>query len=166
MDITQTSYNQDQAAARKFTIIEFLVVLVIIGLLGTLAAVALGSARSKSRDARRLFEIKQTQFALESFYVEQNAYPVVPVPGIVLGTGNQKALCSNGGFKTVCVSGDTPYAPTLSIPPKPADGKCTDNQNQYVYQSDGESYKINFCLGGPAGKLPAGPRVADQNGIK
>ena len=58
-----------------FTLIELLVVIAIIGLLSTLSIVALNSARAKSRDARRVSDIKQTQTALELFFNEAGYYP-------------------------------------------------------------------------------------------
>ena len=61
---------------KGFTLIELLVVIAIIGLLATLAVVALNNARQKSRDARRISDIKQIQTALELYYNDEGNYPV------------------------------------------------------------------------------------------
>ena len=61
---------------KGFTLIELLVVIAIIGLLSTLAVVALNNARQKSRDAKRVADVKQIQTALELFYNDCGGYPV------------------------------------------------------------------------------------------
>ena len=59
-----------------FTLIELLVVIAIIGLLSTLAMVALSNARIKARDARRLADIEQLQKALDLYYDKNGAFPI------------------------------------------------------------------------------------------
>lgn len=61
---------------KGFTLIELLVVIAIIGLLSTLAVVSLSTARQKSRDTRRVADIKQIQSALEMYYNDQQTYPL------------------------------------------------------------------------------------------
>ena len=61
---------------RGFTLIELLVVIAIIGILSSVVLASLNTARLKSRDARRISDIKQLQIAL-ALYSDSNssAYP-------------------------------------------------------------------------------------------
>lgn len=51
-----------------FTLIELLVVIAIIGILSTIVLASLSGARKKSRDVRRVTDIKQIQVALELYF--------------------------------------------------------------------------------------------------
>ena len=149
---------------KGFTLIELLVVIAIIGLLSTLAVVALNSARSKSRDSKRVADIKQVQTALELYFADQNGYP--PGNDIELGSTDYKALCSNG-FQTSGACEGTTYMGLVPMAPDPHDGDCTADNNDYQYtQSAATTYQILFCLGGKVGDLTAGARTADATGIR
>ena len=60
---------------KGFTLIELLVVIAIIGILSSVVLASLNSAREKSRDAKRVSDIKQLQLALELYYDSEGGYP-------------------------------------------------------------------------------------------
>lgn len=61
---------------KGFTLIELLVVIAIIGILASVVLASLNSARAKSRDARRVADLKQVQLALELYADSHSqAYP-------------------------------------------------------------------------------------------
>lgn len=61
-----------------FTLIELLVVIAIIGVLASVVLASLNTARRKSRDARRVTDIKQLQLAMELYFdgVGAGNYPL------------------------------------------------------------------------------------------
>lgn len=155
---------------KGFTLIELLVVVAIIGILSTLAVVALQNARLKSRDARRVSDVKQIQTALELFFAEQNTYPAVPAAAI--GSANHDCL-TTGGFVADCGTATTFMG---SVPADPT------NASPYVYTYDADdvgggacdgtsgdpctSYSITFELEGRTGDLVSGSHTADKNGLR
>ncbi len=137
---------------KGFTLIELLVVIAIIGLLSTLAVVALNNARMKARDARRVSDIKQMQTALELYYNDNNAYPT-PV---------------SNAIPSPLVSGSVTYMATVPTNPTPVnDGTCAA-ATAYVYASISPyaTYSLTYCLGGLTGGIPLGIHTATQGGIQ
>ncbi len=64
-----------------FTLIELLVVISIISLLSSVVLSSLNSARVKSRDAKRISELRELSTALELFYHDNGRYPNTPNTG-------------------------------------------------------------------------------------
>lgn len=168
-----------------FTLIELLVVIAIIGLLASVVLLALNSARSKSRDAKRLADVKQLMSGLELYFNECNSYPIVSA-ATTLGAAGQKlytgtscgtsaGTSGNGGIGTTATGtilvGQLPAAPT------PPDGGCSSGNNPYIYSSlnaaggvqtssPAAGFQIQFCLGGATGGLSSGIHTAKHSGIQ
>ncbi|MEK9152091.1 MAG: prepilin-type N-terminal cleavage/methylation domain-containing protein [Patescibacteria group bacterium] len=167
----------NKSNSKGFTLIELLVVIAIIGLLSTLAVVALNSARQKSRDSKRVADVKQMQTALELFFADQNLYPAA-ASATVLGynatpANALKILCSTpaAGFVTTatgCASPATTYMGLVPAAPLPVETGCTAGENDYTYTSASPygTYTLTFCLGGKVGDLVAGTHTANPNGIQ
>ena len=173
-----------------FTLIELLVVIAIIGLLASVVLLALNSARAKSRDAKRLADIRQIASAFELYFNDCNSYPVVTAATTIDNTktlqegtaatcgNNQGGGAVNGGIGS---TGGTVIAGQLPLTPTPFDGTCTTANNVYTYTSykDGANvtvsiaadtaaagYKVAFCLGAQTGGSAAGVHTLTQAGIQ
>ena len=140
-----------------FTLVEILVVIAVVGILSILAVVALNNAREKSRDAKRISDIRQIQTALQLYFNDNNAYPI-SAAGTTLGGTGAGTLSSTNGFS------DTAAGTTYMnlIPSNSSPGGAS-----YIYTSvDGSTYSITFVLEGRAGELAPGSRTANPRGIQ
>jgi type II secretion system protein G len=140
-----------QINKKGFTLIELLVVIAIIGILAAVVLVSLNSARQRSRDARRLSDVRQIMTALELYYNDVGRYPddvanvtVDNTQNLNSGTGWDAAAPGAG---TVVYLSQGPTAPT------PEDGTCVAAENSYTYigVASGASYTLTSCLGAPTG---------------
>ena len=141
---------------KGFTLIELLVVIAIIALLSTLSVVALNSARVKSRDARRLSDIKQIRTALEMYFDNNQLYP--SGSAVSLGSGSYACLNVNGWTaSTTCTS--TVYMQKVPTDPKNA----TPALYTYTQNGSGASYTISYILEGPSSTYSATPDTIGYN---
>lgn len=141
MGVKKLKQNQ-----KGFTLIELLVVIAIIGLLASVVLLALNSARQKSRDAKRLADVRQIATALE-LYFDSQATPAYPT------TAQNLAILAPTYMGTV---------PTF---PAPTDG-C--NTTSYTYTSGGTgTYQLLFCLSAATGGIAGtGTHTLTQAGIQ
>jgi prepilin-type N-terminal cleavage/methylation domain-containing protein len=152
---------------RAFTLVELLVVIAIIGLLSTVAVVAMSSARVNARNAQRKANLVQTAKALEVYYANNNAYPST--------AGAWQGNCADySGLPDTGAGGWIPgLAPVYmaTLPHDPNSGKVNASSalaycrtsgpgNCYIYRSDGIDYKLlAHCT--PEGTLSASDPLAD-----
>lgn len=147
--------NKKKFAPSGFTLIELMVVIAIIVLLSTLAVIALGSARKKANDAKRLSDMTQIRFALESYFTKRNAYPTTVPAGVVLGMGNATCLNATGFAPAGC-----PEPLMATIPHDPDTGA-------YVYSSlEGKTYKILATIEAGTDTLKSGAIIVDPFTIR
>jgi len=133
---------------KAFTLVELLVVIAIIGILATLAVVSLQNARSSSRDAKRIADLRQLSTALALYYQDYNMYP------------NTLLDLSSSTLPSQ-------YLQSLPTAPSIADGDCTATSNNYIYNVsyDNTSYSLHSCIGSNNSSLTKGQIVVSPNGL-
>jgi general secretion pathway protein G len=152
-----------QTKAKGFTLVELLVVIAIIGLLSTLAVVALGSARSRARDARRISDIKQVQTALELYFADQGVYPIENPTAITLGTDAATDILTENGFENA--SSPTGSITYMGQVPSNFESPASIADYEYLSDATGTSYTITFELEGTVSGL-SGTLTATPSGIQ
>ena len=117
---------------RGFTIIELLVVVAIIGLLTAAVLSSTSTARTKSRDARRLQDMREIETALNLYYQANNSFPLSEGSSTTITGADPELsgeLTSNGFMPTV-----------------PTDPQHPTNIYQYISTGGGTGYYLQFCL--------------------
>lgn len=114
---------------RGFTIIELLVVMAIIAMLASVILVVLSGVQAKSRDTRRLEDVREIEKALSLYYIDGNRYPLAATPVTITGSDAiSTALINAGAISAVSADPVTP-------------------EYDYTYQATTTgSYVITFCL--------------------
>jgi type II secretory pathway pseudopilin PulG len=116
---------------------------IIAGTVASVVLLTLNSARLKSRDAKRLADIRQIASGLELYYNDFTRYP-----------NELSQLIPN-------------YLGIIPNPPQPNDGTCTAEENQYTYKkASPNTYNLTFCLGQTTNGYANGVRTLTEKGIK
>ena len=109
-----------------FTLIELLVVISIIGVLATLVAANLNSARSRARDAERKSDLKNISTALRLYFNDNGTFPAVAaMPWDAEWSGN--------GGNTIYMS---------KLPNDPLPGQAYE----YELGPTGDTFILTACL--------------------
>lgn len=160
---------------KGFTLLEFLIVVALIGILATLTVLAMRSARRETRDAERVSTASQLRTSLALGFTELANYPKQEEGDLRLGGSGARFLCDVGGEAKFVETGaectGTVFTPGgIPASPAPADGDCTPVQNSYMYVagSGGTNFKIEFCLGkaSPQSELAHGLNCVTPDGLR
>ena len=136
---------------KGFTLIELLVVIAIIGVLASVVLASLNTARRKSRDARRIADIKQIQLALELYFdgVGISNYPLAT------------ATCSLADQNGLQVLQTNNY-----IPQVPRDPQSTGVGNGcYTYGSPTATPRTTYHLGAVLEEITNTALLGDRDAV-
>jgi hypothetical protein len=114
-------------------------IILLVGIGGT--AYYLNSKNAINRDLKRRADIKQIEVGLQLYYNDRNQYPQ-SLSQLVPG-----------------------YLPSQPVTPKPTDGPCTTQQNDYTYitTNNFQNYKLSFCLGQDKDGYSQGPLTSSSH---
>jgi prepilin-type N-terminal cleavage/methylation domain-containing protein len=117
---------------RGFTLIELLVVIAIIAVLSAVLIVSFSDARLKSRDAKRLTDMKEIANALALYYNNTGRFPI---------SASQIVLTSNDAVSVALES-------ALVISNVPIDPRHSAFTYRYQSNAGGTTYTLTFCQEG------------------
>lgn len=127
-----------QKIQKGFTLIEMLVVVSLIGVLTTLVAANLNSARERARDTQRKSDLRNIETALRLYYQDYQGFPGAGSGGQISGCGaSGTSICSWGSAWSDSLN---TYMNKLPKDPLP------DQSYKYAVSSDRESYTLDACL--------------------
>jgi len=123
---------------RYFTLLQLLIFITLILGVAVIFTLTLFSAYSKSRDVKRVSDIRQMQAALNMYFLDVGQYPLQLADNFNLSSVKFLSTGNEAGF------GNEAVGMTL-MSPLPSDPK---NTRSYIYRSsgDGSRYFIKFVL--------------------
>jgi len=109
-----TAMYKRKTRKNGFTLVELLVVIAIIAILASIILSSLGSARVKSRDARRMSDLRQIRNAMELYYAYNGSYPNCPWVWSPINTSTDSDWNTTGCVITAL----RPYIARLPVDPR------------------------------------------------
>lgn len=128
---------------KGFTLVEFMVIILIITILVGIALVVMRGTRITARDAQRVSDIDALRKALSVYEMKEGSYPSIITSGQKLAAGTNVYL---------------PKIPTNPTPQN--DGSCIAVNYNYTQDNGGTSYHLAYCLGNGIGGLAASNCIA------
>ena len=132
-----------------FTLIELLVTISIIAVLVVVTSISFTDVRKNSKDAKRINNIKQIQFALELYRRDIGTYPL--------------SLSINSSLVNPS-SSDIIYLKKIPSNPRPESNELCP-ETEYSYESNGQFYYLEFCLEKNEQEISSGYNCASMSGI-
>jgi len=119
---------------KGFTLLELIIVVAILGIIGTVTLTALDPAAQfqKATDSRRKSDLAQMQRALEIYYGDHGSYPV--------SMGNKIDDPQNGGI----INWGSAWGSYMNMLPK--DSEAPSANYAYVMTRSGQGYRIYATL--------------------
>jgi len=136
-----------QHTARKqggFTLIELLVVIAIIAVLAAVVLVALGNARTRSRDARRVSDLNNVALAME-IYADQASDALYPTSGAAVLSNAQWATLITNIRAVDILSGDVNDPLNAGARTYKAQHGGTTARSTYLIGADLETQSTASC---------------------
>ncbi|MFH1713963.1 MAG: type II secretion system protein, partial [Patescibacteria group bacterium] len=124
-----------------FTLIELLVVIAIIGMLSSIVLVSLNPARQKSRDAKRLSDMKQIVLALQFYWDKYGKYPNISADACC--DGWDQGPCNGDAFIGALESEEF----LSPVPTDPNGGSGTGCYGYSYYRYNAGSYNCPVSRG-------------------
>ncbi|MBU2612945.1 type II secretion system GspH family protein [Patescibacteria group bacterium] len=140
---------------KGFSILELLIVLAIVGVLAAVAIYALGISRADSRDAKRVSDVSVLRSSLSQYWLQMARYPVSD--GIDLGVpGGQAIGLTTEGFVGADGGGNV-ILPKAPIGPKAGE--------YYRYKGTASGYSLMFTTERETAYGPPGTYYAHASGV-
>jgi prepilin-type N-terminal cleavage/methylation domain-containing protein len=149
-----------------FTLVELLVVVAIVGILAALILINLNSGKQKSRDVRRVSDIRQILTAMQLYYNDNSGFPgpnSASLTGPTLTDGSPQWSTFMQVWPNAPIPADNPSG--VSDCTSTGAGTGT-NQYTYTQLSGGSEYNVTFCLGATVGAYGPGMHTLSSAGIQ